>query len=380
MDLSLNTEQEMFKATAKDFISNECPIAFVRDMDELGDGFPRELWQKLCGLGWAGMGIPEEYGGSGRSNTDLGVLFEELGRGLLPSPLFSSAVLSALIIMEGGSEEQKRALLPAIASGQRILTLAFTEPDYGWGPDDVRMAAGPSANGFVLRGTKLFVHDAHIADTIIVAARSRLATDMARGISLFLVDAKAAGLRSRVVSGWTGERQIELTFDDVKVGPEALIGPAEEGWPILRRAFQPATAVLCAFMAGGTQAVYDMTREYSQTRIAFGVPIGTFQRVQDHVIDALTDADSAKWTAFEALWQLDENMADAPVGVSTAKSVASLGFPRACDAAHHVHAGIGADLEYGLTQYTKRARTLQHYLGDHVYHKARMARLLSMAG
>ena len=141
-----------------------------------------------------------------------------------------------------------------------------------------------------------------------------------------------------------------------------------------------ATAVLCAFMAGGAQAVYDMTREYSQTRIAFGVPIGTFQRVQDHVIDALTDADSAKWTAFEALWQLDEDMDDAQVGVSTAKAVVSLGFPRACDAAHHVHAGIGADLEYGLTQYTKRARTLQHYLGDHVYHKARMAKLMKLSG
>jgi alkylation response protein AidB-like acyl-CoA dehydrogenase len=110
------------------------------------------------------------------------------------------------------------------------------------------------------------------------------------------------------------------------------------------------------------------------------VPIGTFQRVQDHVIDALTDADSAKWTAFEALWQLDEDMDDAQVGVSTAKAVVSLGFPRACDAAHHVHAGIGADLEYGLTQYTKRARTLQHYLGDHVHHKARMAKLMKLSG
>ena len=132
-------------------------------------------------------------------------------------------------------------------------------------------------------------------------------------------------------------------------------------------------------MAGGAQRVYDMTREYSQTRIAFGVPIGTFQRVQDHVIDAVTDADSSKWTAFEALWKLDQGASDASLGVSTAKAVASQGFARACDAAHHVHAGIGADLEYGLTQYTKRARTLQHYLGDHTYHKARMAKMMNLA-
>ena len=378
MDLSLNTEQEMFKATAKDFISNECPIAFVRDMDELGDGFPRELWQKLCGLGWAGMGIPEEYGGSGRSNTDLGVLFEELGRGLLPSPLFSSAVLSALIIMEGGSEEQKRALLPAIASGQRILTLAFTEPDYGWGPDDVRMAAGPSANGFVLRGTKLFVHDAHIADTIIVAARSRLATGMARGISLFLVDAKAAGLRSRVVSGWTGERQIELSFDDVKVGPEALIGPAEEGWPILRRAFQPATAVLCAFMVGGLQQVYEMTLDYCRTRQQFGSLIGSFQRVQDHVVELVNHLDAARWTTYEALWKLDMGDASAVEAVAMAKTVTSEAFDEGTFRSHEVHAGIGISKEYGLYLYTTKARTLYEYLGNPEHHRHTVAQLLKL--
>ena len=378
MDLSLNTEQEMFKATAKDFISNECPIAFVRDMDEQGDGFPRELWQKLCGLGWAGMGIPEEYGGSGRSNTDLGVLFEELGRGLLPSPLFSSAVLSALIIMEGGSEEQKRALLPAIASGQRILTLALTEPDYGWGPDDVRMAAGPSANGFVLRGTKLFVHDAHIADTIIVAARSRLATDMTRGVSLFLVDAKAAGLSSRVVSGWTGERQIELTFDDVKVGPEALIGPAEEGWPILRRAFQPATAVLCAFMVGGLQQVYEMTLEYCRTRQQFGTLIGSFQRVQDHVVELVNHLDAARWTTYEALWKLDMGDANAAEAVAMAKTVTSEAFDEGTFRSHEVHAGIGISKEYGLYLYTTKARTLYEYLGNPEHHRHTVAQLLKL--
>ena len=139
-----------------------------------------------------------------------------------------------------------------------------------------------------------------------------------------------------------------------------------------------ATAVLCVYMAGATQMVYDMAREYSQTRIAFGVPIGTFQRVQDHVIDAVTYADAGKWSAYEALWQLDEGMPEARVSVSMAKSVVSEGFPQACDLSHHVHGGIGTDLEYGLTQYTKRARTLQHYLGDAIYHKARMARLMEL--
>ena len=135
---------------------------------------------------------------------------------------------------------------------------------------------------------------------------------------------------------------------------------------------------MCAYMAGGTQKVFDMAREYSQTRIAFGVPIGTFQRVQDHVINILNEADAAKWSAFEALAQLDQGEPGASVSVSMAKAVVSVGFPKACDATHHVHAGIGTDLEFGLTQYTKRARTLQHYLGDAIYHKSRMARLLEV--
>ena len=280
--------------------------------------------------------------------------------------------------MEGGSEEQKRTLLPAIASGQRILTLALTEPDYGWGPDDVRMAAGPSANGFVLRGTKLFVHDAHIADTIIVAARSRLATDMTRGVSLFLVDAKAAGLSSRVVSGWTGERQIELTFDDVKVGPEALIGPAEEGWPILRRAFQPATAVLCAFMVGGLQQVYEMTLEYCRTRQQFGTLIGSFQRVQDHVVELVNHLDAARWTTYEALWKLDMGDANAAEAVAMAKTVTSEAFDEGTFRSHEVHAGIGISKEYGLYLYTTKARTLYEYLGNPEHHRHTVAQLLKL--
>ena len=232
----------------------------------------------------------------------------------------------------------------------------------------------------MLNGTKLFIPDANIADRILVVARTSNGGSPEDGLSLMAVDRTAPGVSVRVMQGWIGPKACEVNFENVEVDSADLLGEPGSAWGAVEAAMDRATAVLCAFMAGGTQAVYDMTREYSQTRIAFGVPIGTFQRVQDHVIDALTDADSAKWTAFEALWQLDEGMDDAPIGVSTAKSVASLGFPRACDAAHHVHAGIGADLDYGLTQYTKRARTLQHYLGDHVYHKARMARLMKFSG
>ena len=376
MDLTLNETQTMLQNAAREFMGDQVPKSRVLEIDDSESGFDPELWQQMAEQGWPMLTIPAEYGGLGEGWVELGVISEVMGYYACPSPLLSSAVLSAQAILAAGSEDQKRAMLPGIAEGQQIFTLAYTEPDYSWSPNAIQTSATPSAGGYVVNGTKLFIPDANVADRILVAAR----VPGQDGLTLLAVDRTAPGVSIRVMDGWIGPKACEVNFQNVEVGADDVLGEPGEAWSAIEYAMDRATAVLCAFMAGGCQAVYDMTREYSQTRIAFGVPIGTFQRVQDHVIDALTDADSSKWTAFEALWQLDEGMSDAPVGVSTAKSVASLGFPRACDAAHHVHAGIGADLEYGLTQYTKRARTLQHYLGDHVYHKARMARLLSMAG
>lgn len=379
MDLTLNEIQTMLQTSAREFMEDQLPKTRVLEIDDSESGFDSDLWENMAELGWPSLAIPEEYGGLGQGWVDLGVVSEVMGYYACPSPLLSSAVLSAQAILAAGSEEQKQAMLPGIAAGQQIYALAYTEPDYSWSPGAVQLrASAAGGGGYTLNGTKLFIPDANIADRILVAART--AEGAESGLGLFAVDRASPGVSVRVMDGWIGPKACEVNFDNVAVSANDVIGDPTGAWSAVEAAMDRATAVLCAFMAGGTQAVYDMTREYSQTRIAFGVPIGTFQRVQDHVIDALTDADSAKWTAFEALWQLDEGMSDAQVGVSTAKAVASLGFPRACDAAHHVHAGIGADLEYGLTQYTKRARTLQHYLGDHVYHKARMARLMSLGG
>ena len=378
MDLTLNETQTMLQTSTREFLEDQVSKTRVLEIDDSESGFDPNLWEQMSEMGLPSLTIPEEYGGLGQGWVDLGVVSEVMGYYACPSPLLSSAALSAQAILAAGSEEQKQAMLPGIAMGQQIYTLAYTEPDYSWTPDSIQLQATQSDGGYVLNGTKLFIPDANVADRILVVARSSNGGAPEDGLSLLAVDRNAPGVSVRVMEGWIGPKACEVNFNNVEVASADLLGEPGGAWGAVESAMDRATAVLCAFMAGGAQAVYDMTREYSQTRIAFGVPIGTFQRVQDHVIDALTDADSAKWTAFEALWQLDEGMDDAPVGVSTAKSVVSLGFPRACDAAHHVHAGVGADLDYGLTQYTKRARTLQHYLGDHVYHKARLARLMNL--
>ena len=378
MDLSLTETQTMLQSTAQEFMEAEMPKVRVLEIDDSESGFAADIWEKMCEQEWPGMVIPEEYGGVGLSFTDLGVIYEVMGYHACPSPHHSSAVLSAHAILEAGDSAQKQALLPSIASGQQIFTFAYTEPDYGWGPGVVQMQANRRDGNFVLSGTKLFIPDANVADQIIVAARTNNGGSPEQGISLFVVDKNAPGVSVRVQTGWIGPKVCEVNFENVEVAASNVLGAVDEAWPAIETVRDKATALISIYMAGGTQRVYEMARDYSQTRIAFGVPIGTFQRVQDHVIDALNDADSGKWSAFEALWQIDEGMPEAPVTISMAKSIVSVSFPQACDSSHHVHGGIGTDLEYGLTQFTKRARTLQHYLGDAPYHKARMARLMQL--
>lgn len=378
MDLALTPQQEMLKNAAKDFVAQECPKTFVREMDEQGDGFSRPLWKKVSDLGWAGMIIPEQYGGAGQGFTDLGVLYEEMGRGLLPSPHHSSAVLCSLILMNGGSDQQKQRLLPAIAKGEQILAFAFTEPDYGWEASQVTLSATAGGGGYVLNGTKLFVHDAHIADSLVVVARTRQGANPRDGITLFLVDRNAPNVAVRTLTGFTGERQNEIRFNNVQVAADRVIGPVDGGWAILEKSLDPATAALCAYMVGGIQEIFEWTVNYGRTRQQFGVPIGTFQRVQDHVVEIVNHLDAARWTTFEALWKIDANQPGITEAVSVAKAVASEAYERGTFHAHEVHAGIGISKEYGLHLYTKKARTLFSYLGDPSYHRSRIAQLLAL--
>ena len=378
MDLGFTQEQVMLQTMAADFLKRELPKERVLEIDESPTGFSPDLWKQMAGLGWAGMIIPEKYGGTGNAFMDLGVIFEALGEAACSSPSLSSAVLSAQAILEAGDDAQKQDLLPAIASGDQIVAFAYTEPEHNWGPEGVQLQAASKNGGYILNGTKLFVPDAHIADRILVVARTSANGPPTAGLGLFLVDREASGVSVRLQTGWIGDKVCEVNFENVEAGASSVIGPAVGAWPAIEKARQRGTAMLCAYMAGGARKVADMARDYSQTREAFGVTIGTFQRVQDRVIQANDDADATMWTAYEALTKLDEGAGDASASVSTAKVVASISFPRACEESHHVHGGIGTDLDFGLVHYTKRARTFQSYLGDANYHRNRIAELLKL--
>jgi alkylation response protein AidB-like acyl-CoA dehydrogenase len=369
VDLSLTEPQELLRASARSFVEREAPrhalVAAQRD----GAGLAADLWRKASELGWPGILVPAEDGGSESSLTDAAVLFEELGRGPVPGPFFSSGVLGALTVMEAASPAQRRAILPGVARGESVLSVAITEPHASWGPQGITLRARQTGDRYRLDGVKLFVGDATLATQLVVAVRTG---EGAGDIGLLLVDATSPAVRTRRLPGFLSW-QDEVTFEGAEVAAANLLGGSRTGgWAALERALRRAWPVLCAFMVGGCQAVFEMSVAHSQQRVQFGVPIGKFQRVQDHIIRLVNHLDSARWTTAEALWKLDTGR-PATDAVHLAKAVSSEAYVEACNAAHEVHAGQGSLTEYGLAAHTQMSRTLFGYLGDPRWHKRRMA-------
>lgn len=372
MDLSLNAKEEALKKEARRFMEKEAPKEILLELEKTETGITPELWNKVVQTGWLGTLIPESYGGKGGTLTSAGVLLEELGRGPLPGPFFSSGILGSLVLLQAGSEEQKKKVLPAIARGEDIFCLALAEEEYGWTPESIRTTAAAAQGDFILEGTKLFVRDAGAATHIICAARSGEGAE--EGISLFVVAKRTKGVAVRPLPGFMGW-VYEVNFEKVKIPGSALLGRKGTAWPPLKAAVEKAVPLLCAYQVGGCQAVFEMSVARSQTREQFGTPIGRFQRIQDHIIEIVNQLDAARWTTYEALWKLDTGK---PAGESVhmAKAVTSEAYFQACTLAHHVHGGIGYSESFGLTLHTKMSRALYHQLGDPRHHRRQLAGLL----
>ena len=217
MDLALDESQELLKNTATEFMETELPRQRVREIDDSDIGYAPDMWQKMCELGWGGIALPAEYGGAERPFTDLAVLHEVMGYYASASPHLDSTVLSAQIVLKAGTEEQKKTLLPSIASGQQILVTALTEPEYGWGPHAIQMSANRDGDKYVLNGDKVFIPWAQVADTLIVAARTSSKEAPEEGISLFLVDKNTPGVSTRLHSGWLADKPCEINFQNVEI-------------------------------------------------------------------------------------------------------------------------------------------------------------------
>ena len=365
MDLKLNETQTMLKQVTADFVKAEAPSHILTQWYLKKETAQIALYRKAAGLGWLGMVLPEEYGGAATSFTDCAVVFEELGRGPLPGPFFSSGVLSALLVLQGGSEAQKKSLLPAICSGNSIVVPAITDKGAHWGPESIETRLTKTSGGFVVDGTKRSVFDAEAATGFICAARAD-----SGGIALVLVDRESPGISITPQAGYMAS-VAEVRFDRVQLSGANLLGEAGSGWRILDRALEKALPILCAYQVGACQEIFDFTAEYTRTRVAFGQPIGRFQRVQDHCVDLSIHLDAARCVTYETLWRLDSNQ-PATASSHEAKAVASEAYYQACNFAHMVFAGPGTDYQHPLMAHSVMAHTLYQYLGTPLHHKRKM--------
>ena len=377
MDLGFSEEQEMLRTSARDFLTTECPTDLVKEMAEDEVGYKPEMWAKMAELGWMGLAFPEEYDGMGMTFLDLAVLLEEMGRACLPGPFFSTVVLAGFTILEAGSEQQKKDILSKIASGEAIATLAITEPSASYDASAITVKAVADGDGYVISGTKLFVENAHIADYIIVAARTKEGGAPEDGITLFVVDGKAPGITTTLLRTISGSKQCEVSFDSVKLAKASVLGEVDKGWPVVENVLEKAAAAKCAEMVGGAQATLDMSVAYAKERIQFGRPIGSFQAIQHHCANMLTDVDGSRFITYQAVWKLSEGL-PASMEVSMAKAWTNDAYRRVTQLGHQIHGGIGFCMDHDMPLYFKAAKTAESLFGTSDWHREKVAQELGL--
>ena len=377
MDIGFSEEQELLRDTARKFLDAACTTKFVRERMATAEAVTPEFWAQLAEQGWLGINFPEDDGGSGLGLVDLVVLMEEMGRAVMPGPYLATILLGGAAIRETGTPAQRREYLPPIAEGRLKATLAAIEPNARWDASGVMLEARPMRGGFSLSGTKLFVPDAHLADIIVVAARTRDGSTMEDGVSLFLVPKDAAGLSIAPMASIDETRKLcEVRLRNVAVPQTALLGELHQGWPALARVYDAASVALAAEMCGGAQRVLDMTVEYAKLRVTFGKPIGSYQGVKHKCADMLVEVENAKSLTYYAAWAIDERAPDAALAASMAKAYASDASRKVSNAGIQLHGGIGMTWEHDLHLYMKRAKASEVAFGDATWHRERVAMLL----
>lgn len=365
MDLGLGEQQEMLRRTARRFLEEECPTTLVRELEDGDIGYSPELWRSMADLGWLGLGLPAEYGGAGGSVVDQVVLFEEIGRAILPSPILPSSVLCGQTLLVAASEEQKARFLPRIAQGEFVVAPALEEtpgsPDGGHA--EVTAAAG--GGDYVINGTVLFVPYAHAADYLLCVFRNA---------DILMVDTTSQGVTITPMESVSKYKQHEVVFQDVRVPQENVLEGAGQGQ--MESAIQWATVVQCAEMVGRGQKVLDMVVEYSKIRVQFGRPIGGFQAVQHRCADLSVAVDGARLLTYQAAWRLTEGL-PCSEDVSIAKAFAGSLSRQAAAAGHAIFAGIAFTVEHDMQLYTMRSKIAEANLGDTDFHLDRVGEYLA---
>jgi alkylation response protein AidB-like acyl-CoA dehydrogenase len=370
----LSEEQSMLRDAAKSWVSGKSPVTAFRKVRDSGtaDGFDRAAWREMAEMGWAGIIIPEEFGGSGMGYLTLGLVLEETGRTLTASPLVSTALAATTALLLAGSDEQKKEWLPKIAEGKAVATLAVEEGAHH-APQTIALKAVKSGGGYTLTGKKTFVLDGGTADLLIVAARTAGKAGDKTGITLFLVPGAAKGLTREVLKSVDSRGVANLSFDAVE---GTVLGSVDNGFDVLDATLDRVRAGLAAEMLGSATQAFETTLDYLKTRVQFGQVIGTFQALQHRAAKMFTDLELTRSCVEAALTAIDRNANDVAALCSLAKAKAS-------DLAHLVsnemvqmHGGIGMTDAHDSGLYLKRARAAEASFGGSSFHRDRYAKLM----
>ena len=376
MALILDSDTKLIRDTALDFFAKRAPVSALRrlrdDKDALGFSLP--LWRQMAELGWAGFLVPEAYGGSDFGYVGLGQVLEAAGRSLAASPLIATALIGASALALAGSEAHKAAHLPALAKGERLLALALEEGAHH-APYRIATTAKRSGAGFRIDGEKRFVLDGHVADLLVVAARSAGGVDERPGITLFLVPADAKGVSRSRTEMVDSRNAAIIRLQGVELGEDAVLGRVDDGAEPLDAVLDRARAGLAAEMLGTAAEAFERTLQYLKDRKQFGVPIGSFQALKHRAAAMFAEIELARSAVLAALAALDARTADAGELASLAKAKAGDALFLVSNEAIQMHGGIGMTDEHEIGFFLKRARVAQASFGDSTFHRDRYARL-----
>ena len=378
MALVLTEEQSMLRDSARGLISNKAPVSHLRGLRDAKDatGFSRELWKSFADIGFSGLLVPEEFGGSELGLVEAGVLMEEIGRTLMPSPFLSTAVLAASALSRGGSAAQKSEYLPKISAGHLIAALAVDEGSKHR-PLQTALVAVRAGNGFKLSGSKALVVDGHVADLLIVAARTAGAAGERDGITLFLVDPRAKGIATERTIMVDAHNAARIEFDNVEVNADHALGEVDQGFGLLEGVLNIGRGAVASEMVVLSEEVFSRTVNYLKERKQFGKAIGEFQALQHRAAQLYIDIEITRAAVLKALQTLDGNFDRAANAVAVAKARAGTTATRAVQEGVQMHGGMGMTDQFDIGFFMKRARVCEELFGDANYHADQLARMRS---
>lgn len=374
MNFDFSVEQKLLRDSVRKFFSKELDGDLVRELIRDEKGYREKIWRKMAELGWMGLLIPTPYGGEEMRFLDLAVVLHEMGYACFPGPFFSTAVAGVMMLLEAGSAAQKEAILPKVADGSHLLSMAWTEEGAGYDTDGISLRANRQNGDFILSGRKRFVPDAHVADTILCVALAE-AEETQGSLNVFIVDRRSEGLSIRPLKTFTGEKFCDVDFDNVRVTESNLLGNCNQPKSTLNKILLKAAVGKCAEMVGGAQRVMEMTVEHAKKRVQFGKPVGSFQAVQHHCSNMLTYLETSRYMMYQAAWQISERL-PFEKAASMSKAWVSDSCRRLVALAHQVMGGLGFMEEIDLHLYFNRTKAAEVAFGDADLHREYVARQL----